>query len=127
MLTGLVLFDLAKAFDNVDHDILLIKLHHYGMRGRVNNFFRSFLKNRTQLGSIDNENSSPKSNNIVSQVSTQEPLLFLIYINDISNYMNTIHTTPRLFADDTCIMINALTLKHLEKILNLKAIKYVIE
>ena len=120
--TGLVLLDLAKAFDTVDHDILFQKLHHYGIRGIANNFFRSFLKKRTQLVSIDNENSTPKFDNIgVPQASTLGPLLFLIYINDLPNCINS---TPRLLADDTCLMINAPTLKHLEK--NLKIIKYVI-
>ena len=47
MFTGLVLLDLAKAFDTTNRDILLQKLHHYGIRGIVNNFLLSFLKNRT--------------------------------------------------------------------------------
>ena len=77
--TGLVLLDLAKAFDTVDHDILLQKLHHYGIREIANNFFRSFLKNRTQLVSIANENSTLKFNNIgVPQESTLGLLRFLI-------------------------------------------------
>ena len=116
--TGLVLLDLAKAFDTVDHDILLQKLHHYGIRRIANNYFRSFLKNRTQLVSIDNENSTPQFNNIgVPQGSTLGPLLFLIYINDLPNCINS---TPRLFADDTCLMINMLLLleKNLESEIN---------
>ena len=64
MFTGLVLLDPAKAFDTVDHDIVLQKLHHCVITGIANNFFRSFLKNRTQLVSTANENSSPKSHNI---------------------------------------------------------------
>ena len=113
LFTGLVLLDLAKAFDTLDHDILLQKLHHYGIRGIANNFFRSFLINRTQLASIANENSTPKFNGIgVPQGATLGPLLFLIYINNLPNCINS---TPRLFADDTCLMINATTLKHLEK------------
>ena len=46
------------------------------------------------------------------QGSTLSPLLFLIYVNDLPNCLNS---TPRLFADDTCLMINAPTFKHLEK------------
>ena len=113
MFTGLMLLDLAKAFDTFDHDILIQKLHHYGIRGIMNNFFQSFLKNQTQLVSIPNENSTPKFNNIeVPQESTLGLLLFLIYINDLPNCINS---TPTLFADDTCFMTNAPTLENLEK------------
>ena len=80
--TGLVLLDLAKAFDTINHNILLQKLRHYGIRGIANNFFRSYLENRTQLLSIANENSTLKSNNIRVP---QSPLLLLIYINDLPN------------------------------------------
>ena len=56
--SGLVLLDLAKAFDTVDHYILLQKLNHYGLRGIVNDFFKSFLEDRSQFVSIDNSHSS---------------------------------------------------------------------
>ena len=49
MYSGLVLLDLAKAFDTVDHHILLQKLEHYGIRGIVLHFYQSFLENRKQL------------------------------------------------------------------------------
>ena len=54
MYTGLALLDLAKAFDTVNHNILLKKLDHYGIRGIVNDFFRSYLTNRRQIVSINN-------------------------------------------------------------------------
>ena len=93
------LLDSAKAFDTVDHYTLLQKLHHYGLRGIVNNSFKSFLKDRSQFVSITNSHSSLCYTNIVvAQGSMFGPSLFLLYINDSSN---SIDSTPRLFADDT--------------------------
>ena len=103
--TELVFLDLTKAFDTVNHSILLYKLERYGIRGIVNNFFGSFLSNRNQYVTINNTNSSLKSIDIgVPQGSILGPLLFLIYINDIPN---SVKCTPRLFADDTCLLIGA--------------------
>ena len=103
--TGLVFLDLTKAFDTVNHSILLYKLEQYGIRGIVNNFFGSFLANRNQYVTINNTNSSLKSIDIgVPQGSILGPLLFLIYINDI---FNSVKCTPRLFADDTCLLMRA--------------------
>ena len=92
----LILLDLAKAFDTVDHYIFLQKLDHYGFKGIVNDF----LKYRSQFLSIDNSHSSLSNINIgVAQKSTLGSFLLLLYINDISN---SIDSTPRLFANDTC-------------------------
>ena len=110
--TGLVFLDLTKAFETVNHSILLYKLEHYGIRGIVNNFFGSFLTNRNQCVAINNTNFSLKSLDIgVPQGSILGPLFFSIYINDISN---SVKCTPRLFADDTCLLMRAPSINILE-------------
>ena len=62
--TGLVFLDLAKAFDTVNHNILLKKLDRYGISGTVNDFFRSYLTNRSQFVSINNSTFSWMSINV---------------------------------------------------------------
>jgi len=97
-------FDLQKAFDTVDHNILLRKLYNYGIRGIVHDWFRNYLSNRKQFVSIANSESSIQ--NVVCGVpqgSVLGPLLFLLYVNDISNASTVGHI--KLFADDTNVFI----------------------
>ena len=84
--TGLLLLDLTKAFDTVQHKILLTKLNHYDIRGGVNNFLDSHLTNRSQ-GVIIHDNHSSKSyiDTGVAQSSSLGPVLFLLCINDLPN------------------------------------------
>lgn len=78
--------DLKKAFDTVNHKILLQNLYHYGIRGIVNNWFSSYLKLRSQTTNIGPyiSRKAPIDGG-VTQGSFLGPLLFLLYINDITN------------------------------------------
>ena len=119
--TGLLLLDLTKAFDTVQHKILLAKLNYYGIRGVVNNFFESYLTNRSQAVIIHDNHSSKSNIDIeVPQGSSLGPLLFLLYINDLPN---CISCTPRLFADDICILVKANTSNELKYSLNYELAK----
>ena len=101
LFTGLIFLDLTKAFDTVNHEILLHKLDHYNIRGQANNLLRTFLKRR-QYVLINNNVPPPLCNNIgVPQGSILGPLLFLLYINDLQF---SVSCNPRLFADDTCLV-----------------------
>ena len=112
-----VFIDLKKAFDTVNHDILLRKMELYGIRGIANQWFRSYLSNRTQFVSYSGSKSSFR--NIlfgVPQGSVLGPLLFLIYINDLCNAMK--YSKTSLFADDTSIVYSDLSLKNVENNIN---------
>ena len=92
-----------KAFDTVDHEILLAKLDHYGIHGTENAWFKSYLSGRTQFVKISNSQSSSKSiRHGVPQGSVLGPLLFLVYINDLHKCIRTSETYH--FADDTHLL-----------------------
>ena len=102
-----VLLDLSKAFDTISHNILIKKLEHYGVRGICNNWFSSYISNRKQYTQVNEHRSSLKEITCgVPQGSILGPIVFLIYINDISN-----STELNLsFADDTTIYCSETTL-----------------
>ena len=108
-----VFFDLQKAFDTVDHHILLQKLNHYGIRGIINDWFYSYLVGRiqsTQIGSRFSKKEKTLSG--VPQGSVIGPLLFLIYINDIHYASDKLEFY--LFADDTNLLYTDKNLRSLE-------------
>ena len=108
--SDIILMDFAKAFDKVPHKRLLYKLHWYGIRGSIHHWIQSFLSNRTQRVIIDGILSSPVSvTSGVPQGTVLGPLLFLVYINDLPDYIS--HSTIRLFADD-CILHRPIQNEH---------------
>ena len=113
---------LKKAFDTVDHLILLRNLEHYGVRGIINDWFSTYLLDRiqtTQIGSgISNKDQMLTG---VPQGSVLGPLLFLIYVNDIYKLSNKL--TFYLFADDTNLLYADKNLKSLENIVNIELSK----
>ena len=95
-----VFLDFSKAFDTVDHQILLNKLDHYGIRGCALSWFKSYLSRRLQYVTYNGSQSSQQMIKCgVPQGSILGPLLFLIYINDLCIVCKS--TEPVLFADDT--------------------------
>ena len=117
-----VFIDLKKAFDTVNHDILLYKLEHYGIRGASLLWFKSYLSEHKQFVHLDGIESEVKTITCgVPQGSVLGPLLFLLYINDLPNISKELKFC--LFADDTNIFLESNDLKSLEKTMNKELLK----
>ena len=101
--TDLILLDFSKAFDKVAYEKLLLKLHHYSIRGDTLKWIKDFLDNRKQAVVINGINSEkiPLSSG-VPQGSVLGPILFLAYINDLPEQ---VESRVRLFADDTALYL----------------------
>lgn len=99
---GGLFLDLKKAFDTLNHEILLRKLECYGIRGVANTVIKSYLTNRKQFVQIEDKRSSLAPINVgVPQGSNIGPLLFLLFINDLPRL--NLNGKARLFADDTAL------------------------
>ena len=112
-----IFLDLSKAFDTVNHDILIKKLEFYGVRGLVNKWFSSYLSNRRQFVSVNNISSDELTISCgVPQGSVLGPLLFLIYVNDFANCSKLLEFN--LYADDSNLFYKSNTLLALQTDLN---------
>ena len=98
-----ILLDFSKAFDKVDHEGLILKLEHLGIRGPLLDWIRSFLIGRKQRVVVDGVASPPTDVlSGVPQGTVLGPLFFLVYINDISKGLSE-GTKLNLFADDSLL------------------------
>ena len=115
-----IFIDFSKAFDTIDHEILLNKLMNYGVRGKTHSLISSYLSNRTQYVSILDEKSDKLPVIFgVPQGSCLGPLLFLVYINDLGTHFSVADNIEIvLFADDTNIFVQGKNLKSVCKAAN---------
>ena len=116
-----LLIDLKKAFDTIDHRILLRKLYSYGIRGSMLKWMESYLTDRSQYVVIDGKVSQTRGIKCgVPQGSILGPLLFIISVNDICNVSPMLFKI--LYADDTCVLISGNHLNNLIDRLNTELI-----
>ena len=112
----MILVHLQKAFDTLDHAVLLEKMKYCGFRAFVIKWFESYLSNRKFLVCIDVFSEAGTLKYGVPQGSVLGPLLFLLYVNDLPQSFS--NTGSYLYADDTCIFYQHEDVKKIENVLN---------
>jgi hypothetical protein len=106
--------DLSKAFDTIDHSILIYKLKYYGVRGIALEWFKSYLSGRKQFVEYNGTSSAEQEISCgVPQGSVLGPLLFILYTNDLPACLN--YASGILFADDTTIYYSHKNLEQIHK------------
>ena len=99
-----IFLDLRKAFDTVDHNILIKKLNSYGIVDRTGGWFECYLSSRTQFCTLNGNKSKQKKVTCgIPQGSCLGPLLFIIYFNDFENSLQ--YSRASIYADDTNVTI----------------------
>ncbi len=115
-INGACFFDLAKCFDSIDHEVLLIKMEKYGIRGSELSWFLNYLSERSQVVAVNGLVSEfDDVTTGVPQGSVLGPILFLICINDLPSCLTT--TSGNIFADDTAIHSCGATVSEVERLL----------
>ena len=113
----MVLIDLQKAFDILDHEVLLGKLKIFGLRKEAIEWFKSYLTNRNLKINLANSYSDLGTSDYgVPQGSILGPTLLLLYINDMKSVLQ--HCDLSLYADDTCILHSHHDVNNIEFCLN---------
>jgi hypothetical protein len=113
-LTGICSFDIKKCFDSIDHELLLTKMQFYGVKGTELNWFKAYLSNRSQVVKCNTQLSDVRNVPVgVPQGSILGPLLFVLFVNDISQHVGL--ATANLYADDTLIYCNGNTQKEVNE------------
>ena len=106
--TGAIYLDLTKAFDCVEHDIMLEKLRCLGFKTCLIHWFKLYLTDRKQMTVVNGETSSTRDVTCgVPQGSILGPVLFICYINDLEKHL--LHSKASMFADDTALYVQGNT------------------
>ena len=108
-----VFINLQKVFDNVDRKILLSKMNHYGIKGIPYEWFKSYLTNKQLLTTVNKQSELSSIEFSMPQGSILGPLLFLIYINDLSKPI--LFSSVHHFTDDTNVLYISSSLKDINK------------